>query len=93
VGISKDARPKDGRILSPKEIEIEQIKDYSKYSFQGSQRLLPRRAESDRKSVAKAISSHRQIAKKHPSLAEHLCTSINTGEYCSYKPEMDFAGR
>lgn len=75
--------------IKQKELEIEQIKDYLKKTrFMGRNVCFPGRAESDRKSVAKAIKEAiKKIAAEHPSLAEHLRKSIKTGEYCSYQPK------
>jgi hypothetical protein len=73
------------------ESEITQIKAYlNKHRFQGKNSCFPNRTQIDRKSVAKAIKeATKKITGKHPSLAEHFHKSIQTGEYCEYRPDQD----
>ena len=77
-------------VLKLKE-EIREVEDYLKRTrFMGKNICFPCRAESDRKSVAKAIKhAIGKIGKKHAALAEHLRESIKTGAYCSYRPKSN----
>lgn len=77
-------------VLIKKE-EIKEIQAYlTKARFGKINACFTNRAEVDRKSVAKAMKEAiKKIAGKHPALAEHLKGAIETGEYCSYRPQMD----
>jgi hypothetical protein len=81
-------------VLKQKEKIKEDIQAIQKYlddhRYHGKSVCFDTRAEKNRKSVAKAIKDAiGKIAKKHPSLAEHLRKSIKTGIFCSYEPEVD----
>jgi hypothetical protein len=81
-------------VLKQKEKIKEDIKEIKKYlevhRYRGKNVCFETRADKDRKSVAKAIKEAiARIAKKNPSLAEHLRKSIKTGVYCYYRPETD----
>ena len=71
--------------------DIQEIKKYlASHRYHGKNVCFDSRAEKDRKSVSKAIKETIQkIALKHPTLAEHLRKTIETGIYCSYQPEVE----
>jgi len=57
-------------------------------------RRFPNVVENSRRAVANAITRSIKIIKKqHEPLAEHFARFIDTGKYCSYKPDKDIPWR
>lgn len=56
----------------------------------GKTRKIGSTAEKARSAVTWRIrNTIKKIEKVHPELAKHLSTSIKTGTFCSYQPELD----
>tara|TARA_R110002096_G_scaffold435548_1_gene661452 strand:- start:109544 stop:111370 length:1827 start_codon:yes stop_codon:yes gene_type:complete len=79
-----------GRLTKYRE-EYDAILDHlsSSLGLAGKSREIGSTAEKSRSAITWRIrSALKKIEKTHPEMAHHLAKSINTGTFCSYKPEI-----
>ncbi len=77
--------------LSKLKAEYDAILEHlsSSLGLAGKTREIGSTAEKARSAITWRIrSALKKIEKTHPELAQHLSNSINTGTFCSYKPEI-----